>query len=133
MARVAANGLGTHRRPAWELERGDEVNTAAGLNTTNLQRRLVMSGKHSTERGVAYYRRSTTKQEASIPEQRDWARKVCRSEHIELVREFSDDGIPGSDIDQRPDLQEMIRKGRPQGLGRARNQPRRPASAAACG
>ena len=37
--------------------------------------------------GVAYFRKSTTKQEASIGEQRAWARKAAEREGVKIVRE----------------------------------------------
>src|SRR5262245_38761371 len=70
-----------------------------------------MSLNHSTtpDRSVAYYRMSTTRQEVSIPQQRAWAGRACKEHGLTLVREFDDPGIPGSDIEQRPGLQEMLR------------------------
>jgi DNA invertase Pin-like site-specific DNA recombinase len=75
-----------------------------------------MSENHSTNgsvqaiRAVAYYRMSETKQEASIPEQRTWARSACRREGVELAREFSDEGIPGDEfvIAQRKGLKDLL-------------------------
>jgi DNA invertase Pin-like site-specific DNA recombinase len=69
-----------------------------------------MSDRNSTTaRAVAYYRMSTTGQEKSISQQCEWARRAAGKERVEIVREFEDPGIPGSDIDQRPGLQEMLR------------------------
>lgn len=62
----------------------------------------------TTLRAVAYYRMSSDKQEASIPQQREWARTACARERVEVLAEFADQGIPGSDIEQRPELQRML-------------------------
>jgi DNA invertase Pin-like site-specific DNA recombinase len=51
---------------------------------------------------------STHGQEASIPEQREWARKACQHERLDLVQEFADHGIPGSEIEGRTDLLRLI-------------------------
>jgi DNA invertase Pin-like site-specific DNA recombinase len=72
-----------------------------------------MSERHSTngaapEAAVGYYRMSTTAQEASIPQQRDWARPASQQAGYELVREFADEGVPGSEVERRADLQALI-------------------------
>jgi DNA invertase Pin-like site-specific DNA recombinase len=71
-------------------------------------------------RAVAYYRASTPKQEASIEEQREFARSSCPREKIQLVREFEDFGLAGDEIARRSGLQalfvfceEQQRAGRP--------------------
>jgi site-specific DNA recombinase len=53
-------------------------------------------------RAVAYYRMSTSSQEGSIPEQKEWARRACEKADVQIVREFEDPGIAGSEIDHRP-------------------------------
>jgi DNA invertase Pin-like site-specific DNA recombinase len=67
-----------------------------------------MSAGNSTLRGVAYYRMSTGKQEASIPEQREWAEPTCRREGVQIVKEFSDEAISGSELDRRPGFQTLL-------------------------
>jgi site-specific DNA recombinase len=68
-----------------------------------------MSESNSTTplRGVGYYRMSTGEQEASIPEQQGWARAAVKAARVDLVREFSDEAIPGSETG-RGGLQAMI-------------------------
>jgi DNA invertase Pin-like site-specific DNA recombinase len=51
---------------------------------------------------------STTAQEASVPQQREWARPAARKEGYELAAEFADEGIPGSEVERRADLQALI-------------------------
>jgi DNA invertase Pin-like site-specific DNA recombinase len=63
----------------------------------------------SQARAVAYYRTSTTRQEASIEEQRDWAHRVGPLRGVELVREFEDFGIPGDEVKHRPGLRALFR------------------------
>jgi DNA invertase Pin-like site-specific DNA recombinase len=69
-----------------------------------------MSERHSTDplAAVSYYRASTDHQEASVPQQREWARSASPRAGEELVREFSDEGIPGSEVESRPGLQGLI-------------------------
>jgi site-specific DNA recombinase len=57
---------------------------------------------------VAYFRMSDIGQEASIPEQRGWATTVARKEKAAIVRTFEDPAIPGSEIERRPGLMEMV-------------------------
>src|SRR4051812_41932573 len=51
---------------------------------------------------------SSDKQENSIPQQRGLALAACAREPAEELAEFADHGIPGSDIEQRPELQRML-------------------------
>jgi site-specific DNA recombinase len=70
-----------------------------------------MSASHSTngpQAAVAYYRMSTTSQEASVPQQREWARPAVAKSGYELAAEFVDEGIPGSEVERRLDLQALI-------------------------
>jgi site-specific DNA recombinase len=59
---------------------------------------------------VGYFRKSSpgARQEASIPDQKAWAGPACRRERVELVREFTDEGISGSEMDQRPGFQKLL-------------------------
>src|SRR5262245_51430961 len=51
--------------------------------------RIDMSLAHDTPiRGVAYFRMSGDRQEASIPDQQAWVRQACPRENVEVVREF---------------------------------------------
>jgi hypothetical protein len=56
----------------------------------------------STIRAVAYYRMSTGKQEASIPEQKEWAAVVYQKHAVQIIREFEDHRIAGSEIEHAP-------------------------------
>src|SRR5579871_4547585 len=60
------------------------------------------------ERGVTYVRKSTDKQEASIPEQMAWAEQVCARDQVRIAKSFEDSAISGDKITQRPGLQEML-------------------------
>ena len=57
---------------------------------------------------TAYFRASTNKQEASIPSQRKWARRVAHKERITLLAEFEDEGVVGDEITHRAGLQTML-------------------------
>jgi site-specific DNA recombinase len=50
---------------------------------------------------------SAAKQEASIPQQKEWAERAARANNVQLVAEFQDDGIPGSDM-ERPGLARLL-------------------------
>jgi DNA invertase Pin-like site-specific DNA recombinase len=58
---------------------------------------------------VFYARLSSGKQEASIPEQKEWARRAAKRHDVEILRSFEDPGIPGSEIEHRPGLMEMVK------------------------
>jgi site-specific DNA recombinase len=59
-------------------------------------------------RAVAYYRMSTTRQEASIGEQKEWAQKAVARERVEIVRAFEDAAVAGDEIARRPDFLAML-------------------------
>src|SRR5262245_54770868 len=60
------------------------------------------------DHGAGYYRMSDPKQEASIPEQREWAHRAAPQHGIALRREFEDQGIPGDEIARRKGLQALL-------------------------
>jgi DNA invertase Pin-like site-specific DNA recombinase len=68
-----------------------------------------MSENKSIARAVAYYRMSSSKQEASIPEQREWAQDAAKARELTIVSEFQDEAIPGSEVEGREGLFDMIR------------------------
>jgi DNA invertase Pin-like site-specific DNA recombinase len=57
---------------------------------------------------VAYLRRSTEKQEASIEQQRAAIKKYADEKGYVIVREYVDDGISGDSTDQREAFRQMI-------------------------
>src|SRR5258708_3330998 len=57
---------------------------------------------------VGYLRRSTDRQEASIPEQRNAVQQYADEKGYKIVREYVDDAISGDDTDKRLDFQRMI-------------------------
>src|SRR5262245_20282830 len=59
-------------------------------------------------RAVAYYRMSEDRQEASIPQQQQWAERACPKNGVELVRAFKDEGIAGDEIATRKGLQDLL-------------------------
>jgi DNA invertase Pin-like site-specific DNA recombinase len=77
-----------------------------------------MSVNHSTViRAVTYYRNSDVQQDASIDEQREWAEGIAKKEGILVVKDFEDPDIPGSEIERRKGLMDMVTycEGRPAG------------------
>jgi DNA invertase Pin-like site-specific DNA recombinase len=67
-----------------------------------------MSENHSTIPGVLYARCSDPRQDASVEQQGAWAQKAAAREGVRLVKVFTDEGIPGDEIDTRPGLQAML-------------------------
>ncbi len=57
---------------------------------------------------VAYYRMSSDKQEASIPEQRKAVQKFAKQNGYHIVKEYADEGISGDATDKRLAFQQMI-------------------------
>jgi DNA invertase Pin-like site-specific DNA recombinase len=51
---------------------------------------------------------STTKQEASIDQQKDWAGRAAAEHALDVAASFEDPGIPGDEIALRPGLQDML-------------------------
>jgi DNA invertase Pin-like site-specific DNA recombinase len=59
-------------------------------------------------RAVTYLRRSTDRQEASIPDQREAVEKLARQKGYRIVREYKDEGISGDDTERRADFRRML-------------------------
>ena len=57
---------------------------------------------------VAYLRRSTQMQEASIEQQRKAVREYADEKGYHILREYKDDGISGDSTDEREGFQQMI-------------------------
>jgi DNA invertase Pin-like site-specific DNA recombinase len=57
---------------------------------------------------ILYCRASTKKQEDSVPLQREWAERAAKQHGLTVLREFSDEGIPGDEIALRPGLQALL-------------------------
>jgi DNA invertase Pin-like site-specific DNA recombinase len=73
-------------------------------------------------RVVGYFRKSDEDDGDSIDQQREWARRLCAEEGMELVREFADQAKAGWDTGRRAAFHEMLdfckdqkRKGTPVG------------------
>ena len=47
-------------------------------------------------------------QEASIPEQRQWAERAAPQHRVQIVRAFVDEGIAGDEIARRQGLQDLM-------------------------
>jgi DNA invertase Pin-like site-specific DNA recombinase len=87
----------------------------AGLNTTALRGKAVMSRHHSTNgqpakpaKAVAYYRMSTDKQEDSIERQRSQVVPYAARNGYHLVRDYTDEGIAGDEEKKRKDFMRML-------------------------
>ncbi|MGH9868612.1 MAG: recombinase family protein [Candidatus Polarisedimenticolia bacterium] len=59
---------------------------------------------------VLYLRRSTDRQEQSIDDQRSYLQRFATENDFEIVDEFVDDGISGTNADARGGFQRMIRE-----------------------
>src|SRR5688572_7236089 len=57
---------------------------------------------------VAYYRASTSKQEASVPEQKEWAGRAAKAAGVRIVAGFEDDGVTGSEVERRHGPQKLL-------------------------
>ena len=60
------------------------------------------------QRAVGYCRRSTDRQEQSIPDQKHAIDNYCKEEELALQRFYVDDAISGTKATNRPAFQEMI-------------------------
>src|SRR5262245_14420182 len=71
-----------------------------------------MAKRHSSNGSavpaVAYFRMSSDKQEASIPEQREVVERYAKANDYKLIREYADEGISGDRTEKRKDFQRMI-------------------------
>jgi site-specific DNA recombinase len=61
---------------------------------------------------VAYYRKSTDKQEDSIDRQRGGVLTYARAKGYALAGEYVDEGIAGDEFDRRPDFQRLLKDAR---------------------
>jgi DNA invertase Pin-like site-specific DNA recombinase len=59
--------------------------------------------------GVCYFRMSSTPQERSIPQQREWALAAVAREGVNVVAEFQDAGKSGTEATRRGGFQDMLR------------------------
>lgn len=66
-------------------------------------------------RVVAYFRRSSDRQEDSVPQQRTWAAEQARADNLVVVETFADEGITGH-YDERPGLLAMLEFCKAEGL-----------------
>jgi site-specific DNA recombinase len=60
-------------------------------------------------RAVVYIRMSTSKQEDSPERQRSQVAEYAKRNGFQIVREFIDEGIPGDEVESRPQFMEMLR------------------------
>jgi DNA invertase Pin-like site-specific DNA recombinase len=58
---------------------------------------------------AAYYRKSTDRQEASIPTQRAEVQAYAARHGYTIIREYQDEGISGDDTEKRLQFQQMLR------------------------
>jgi DNA invertase Pin-like site-specific DNA recombinase len=59
-------------------------------------------------RAVTYLRKSTDKQEASIPDQREAVEKLARQKGYVIIHEYKDEGISGDDTERRAGFLQML-------------------------
>lgn len=57
---------------------------------------------------AAYLRRSTDRQEQSIPDQRNEVTRWAAEHGYDIIREYIDDAVSGTSADKRPGFQQMI-------------------------
>lgn len=66
------------------------------------------NGRSVSQGAVGYLRRSTDRQEQSIPDQRKAIERYAAERGLELARFFVDDAISGTSATRRPAFQEMV-------------------------
>jgi DNA invertase Pin-like site-specific DNA recombinase len=73
------------------------------------------NGKGRLIPAVGYLRRSTDKQEASIPEQKSAIERYAAEHGYQILRWYTDDAISGDETEKRHDFQRMIAAAQDQG------------------
>jgi DNA invertase Pin-like site-specific DNA recombinase len=68
----------------------------------------VMAGSSITTSAIAYYRMSTDRQEASIPQQREAVEAYARQHGYHILREYRDEGVSGDANEKRLGFQKLI-------------------------
>ena len=66
------------------------------------------NGRSGPQVAVGYLRRSTDRQEQSIPDQRKAIERYAAEHGLELARFFVDDAISGTSATKRPAFLEMV-------------------------